>query len=206
VIDIALRVGYQSHEAFSRAYKAEFGVSPAIARRKVATSLRGLEKPNLVKEMYMGVVIKELPDMLAVAFDGYAPEPESNAHAGLDAWSAQHPVSGRPPRIFGYNIDRDGNLDCKPQNIGYRFIATIESPAEAGGARVLHIQAGKFAVTGIEGKADSTGEWIGQGWQRLNAMIAEKGFKVKSPVRWFEEELEPSQPGNLRLDLYLEIE
>jgi hypothetical protein len=37
-------------------------------------------------------------------------------------------------------------------------------------------------------------------------MIDEKGYKVKRRGRCFEEELEPSKPGNLRLDLYLEIE
>jgi hypothetical protein len=31
-------------------------------------------------------------------------------------------------------------------------------------------------------------------------------FLIKCQARYFEEVLEPSKPGNLRLDLYLEIE
>jgi len=205
VIDIALRVGYESHEAFSRAFKNVFGASPVIAR-KVATAARGLAKPNLVKEMYMGVIIKELPDMDVVAFDGYEPEPETKAHQKLEAWAKKHPPKGKPRRVFGYNIDRAGNLDCNPQNVGYRFIAAIDDPAEAEDAKTMRLGRGKYAVTGTEGEANGIGGWIGAGWKRLNAMIAEKGFTVKRPARWFEEELEPSKPGMLRLDLYLEIE
>ncbi len=44
------------------------------------------------------------------------------------------------------------------------------------------------------------------GWKGLSDMIKEKGYKTKSDPRWFEEELEPQVPGNLRLDLYIEIE
>ncbi len=68
------------------------------------------------------------------------------------------------------------------------------------------IGAGKFIVTGIEGNIGSDGKWIMEGWGRLNKMIKENNYKVKSSPRWFEEQLEPSKPGNLRLDLYLEID
>jgi AraC family transcriptional regulator len=206
VIDIALDVGYGSHEAFSRAFKAEFGVSPLVAR-KVASSVRGLLKPNLIKEMYMGVVIKELPGMFAATFDGFGQDSESKAHEKLESWAKDHPSRGRPRRVFGYNIDLEGNLDSNPRNVGYRVLATIDDRVEAGGARSERIHPGKFAVTGIEGSADDgTGQWIMDGWKRMNDMIKEKGFKAKKPIRWFEEELEPSAPGNFRLDLYLEIE
>jgi AraC-like DNA-binding protein len=206
VVDIALAVGYGSHEAFSRAFKLEFGISPFRSRKEAPTGC-GLEKPNLIKEMYMGVIIKELPEMLAVAFDGFAPEPESKAHAKLEAWEKKHPVNGKPRRVFGYNIDLAGNLYHQPNNPGYRFLAVIESPQEAGGERIEKIAAGKFVVTGIEGSTlNGDPTWIGEGWGKLNRMIKEKGFNVKPCPRWFEEELEPTVPSNLRLDLYLEIE
>ena len=45
-----------------------------------------------------------------------------------------------------------------------------------------------------------------EGWGRLNKMIKQSNYIIKKSIRWFEEELEPLIPGNLRLDLYLEIE
>ncbi len=82
-----------------------------------------------------------------------------------------------------------------------------EAAAEAAD-RVLTLVPGRFAVTGIEGnfQDDPEGKWIGAGWARMNTMIAQKNLKVKAGARWFEEELEPQTPGNLRLDLYLEVE
>jgi hypothetical protein len=205
--DVALEVGYQSHESFCRAFKAEFGLSPTRFRSGRPGRV-GLERLFLIKELYMGVIVKDLPEMMVVAFDGFAPAPEDKAKAGLSAWRAAHPERGKPRRVFGHNIDAAGNIDCNPHNVGYRFMASLDGGEEAGEAATMTIAAGRFAVTGIEGsfQEDPTGAWIGAGWERMNAMIREKGLKVKSPPRWYEEELEPQAAGNLRLDLYLEIE
>ena len=69
------------------------------------------------------------------------------------------------------------------------------------------IKPGKFLVSGIEGnfEDDPSGGWITKGWERMAALIKEKGYTVPADCRWFEEELEPATSGNLRLDLYLEI-
>ena len=155
----------------------------------------------------MGIIVKELADMAAACFDGFSPESESKAHEALDAWLAKHPGSGNPRRVFGHNIDRRGNLSCDPDNEGYRLLATLEAGENAGDAMTTLIRGGKFLVTGIEGnfESDPTGKWITDGWKRMNALITEKGLRPHRSPRWFEEELEPSKPGNLRLDLYLEI-
>jgi AraC-like DNA-binding protein len=207
IIDIALEVGYGSHESYSRAFRERFGLSPR-AYRRTRPATRGLGRIELAKETYMGIVIKELPELLVAAFEGYEPEPEAVAKALLEAWQKAHPAPGAPRRVFGHNIDREGRLDHNPKNVGYKFMATVQSPAEAGEARLERIAAGRFAVTGIEGsfEEDPSGAWIGEGWRRMNALVAEKGHRVKDCPRWFEEELEPEKPGRLRLDLYLELE
>jgi AraC-like DNA-binding protein len=208
IIDIAFDSGYESHEAFSRAFKTEFGVSP-IRFRNGRQDLKGLEKIIIIKEMYMGVIVKELDDMKVACFDGFAPEPESKAFKKMEEWKTKQKSFVKPYRVFGYNIDRNGNMAHDPDNLGYRVMLTLD--AEYPQDDTTHyqtIKAGKFVVTGIEGnlKDDPGGKWITAGWQKLHTMITDKGYKVKCPVRYFEEELEPSKPGNLRLDLYLEIE
>ena len=206
ILELALEIGYGSHEAFSRAFKKEFGISP-VRFRQCRQGPEGLARIKLFKEKYMGVIVKELPRLVAVAFEGYAPEPETKAKAAFEAWASKHPAAGKPRRLFGHNIDAEGNL-AGPEYAGYKFLATIESPDEARGAKMEVIEAGRFAVTGIEGNFanDPAGTWIMEGWKRMNAMFEEKGFRGKAGGRWFEEELEPATHGNLRLDLYREIE
>jgi AraC family transcriptional regulator len=209
VLNIALDIGYESHEAFTRAFKNEFGVSP-FHFRKSRQELKGLEKIKLIKEMYMGVIVKELPEMRVACFEGYAPDPENKAHAKMVEWLKANGLSDYPRRVFGHNIDLQGNLSYEPENEGYKVMVTIDQNKKAAGGNVKFdvIKSGKFVVTGIEGnfETDKSGRWIMDGWQKMNNMVCEKGYKIKQPVRYFEEELEPSKPGNLRLDLYLEIE
>ena len=37
ILDLALDTGYESHEAFSRAFRAQFGATPEMVRRKAST-------------------------------------------------------------------------------------------------------------------------------------------------------------------------
>ncbi|MBP7095718.1 MAG: AraC family transcriptional regulator [Spirochaetia bacterium] len=207
ILDIALEVGYGTHESFCRAFKGEFGVAPRECRRG-RPELRGAARVELAKEFYMGVIVKDLGELKVASFEGFAPEPEAKAKAALRAWLDSRPQAAAPRRVFGHNIDREGKLACDPVNVGYKFLATLEPGEDSGGARVETIPAGRYAVTGIEGNfdGDPAGAWIGEGWRRMNEMMAAKGFRAKPGGRWFEEELEPAKPGNLRLDLYLELE
>jgi DNA gyrase inhibitor GyrI len=170
--------------------------------------LKGLEKIKLIKEMYMGVIVKELPEMKVVCFEGFVPEPENKAGEKMKEWMNDHGIGNKPHRIFGHNIDYKGNMANDPENVGYKFMVTVDQidVSKMTDAKFDVIKPGKFVVTGIEGEINGNPSWIGKGWQKMNKMINEKGYKVKQPARWFEEELKPSCPGNLRLDLYLEID
>jgi AraC family transcriptional regulator len=126
ILDAALEIGYESHESFTRAFKIQFGVTP-VAFRKSRQILKGLEKIKLVKEMYMGVIVKELSEMKVACFEGFAPGPENKAAVKMRDWMKAHGISGKPHRIFGHNIDRKGNRSDNPQNEGYKFMAAVGS-------------------------------------------------------------------------------
>lgn len=216
ILSIAFDAGYETHEAFTRAFKREFTVSPREYRKRrgaMGPALPpGLERIVLYKELCMGVIVKELPEMKTVYFDAFQPNPEDKAKARLKEWLALN-RSTAPRRIFGHNIDEQGNLGLCPDYAGYRFYCTCTeeeaaAAADAGATGRADVKGGTFVVTGIEGnfKDDPSGAWISAGWERMNAMVREKGYRVKNPTRWFEEELESEKPGNLRLHLYLEIE
>jgi len=207
LIEIALDIGYQDHATFTRSFKNEFRISPKYFRRQ-EKNIKGFDKIQLYKEKYMGIIIKELPEMLAIAFTGFSPEPENKAKEKLLIWIKNHPSEGVNRRIFGYNINNQGDSECVPENTGYKFLICINDATEGAGENIECIDSGKFLVTGIEGsfENDPEGNFIRSGWERMTQMIENKNFHAKKNGRWFEEELEPSIPGNLRLDLYAEIE
>lgn len=208
IIDIAFAVGYGSHESFTRAFKREFQMTP-IALRHTKKNLKLLEKPELIKEMYMGVIIKKLTEMKAVTFSAFQPSPEDKANTAMEEWKKQYNPENNPQRIFGHNIDKQGNSASDPENVGYKILLTTENIEYSSQNSVKEIiPSGTFVITGIEGNFtdDPNGSWISEGWKRMDEMVKKKGYSVKSPGCWYEERIEPSKPGNLRLDLYMEIE
>ena len=125
VLNIALDIGYESHEAFTRAFKNEFGITP-FHFRKNRQILKGLEKIDLIKEMYMGVIIKELPEMKVACFEGFRPEPETKAFEKMQNWIKKMDMENKPHRTLGHNIDKQGNLTYEPENEGYKIMVTID--------------------------------------------------------------------------------
>ena len=156
----------------------------------------------------MGVLTKSLPVMRVVVFDGFAPDPEFKAIQKMNTWLQSHGEVIGPHRVFGHNIDEEGRLAFEPANVGYRVMVTVPETAVFEDDTVsATVDAGTFVVTGIEGsfEEDPSGSWVTAGWQRLNEMVKRNELEVHPSSRWFEETLEPVEPGNTRFDLYLEL-
>ena len=157
----------------------------------------------------MGVLTKSLPEMRVAIFDGYQPDPELTALGKMEAWLERHGAEIGPHRVFGHNIDEQGRLAFDPANVGYRVMVTVPETVLPfdDDTCVDTVAAGSFVVTGIEGsfEEDPTGSWVSAGWQRLNEMVKRSELQVHPSRRWFEEMLEPVEPGNSRFDLYLEL-
>lgn len=207
ILAIAIGSGYDSHAAFSRAFKREFGLTPSQFRN--GTAALQVRRIDLVGETMMGVLQKTLPEMTAVYFDGFQPEPETTAFQKMEAWIERHPEAVGSHRILGYNISAAGELAHDPDNYGYRVMLTVPDTALpfADGTPAHTVAGGTFVVTGIEGsfEDDPSGSWITAGWRRLQEMTKRNDLDVHPSHRWFEELLEPVEPGNTRFDLYLEL-
>ena len=212
VIDVALESGYETHESFTRAFRKEFGIAPVDIKNNPdkRTGLRVTEKLQLIKEMYMGVIVKKIPQIKALAFSAFAPQSEDKAIAAMNEWLKSRNLNDTPRRIFGHNIDRNGIISNDPDNEGYKIFLCLDKDddIDTRGASIEIVEAGSFIATGIEGsfEEDPSCRWIVDGWQKMNDMAKEKNYKIKQPARWFEEHLETSKPGSMRLDLYIEIE
>lgn len=207
ILDIALDVAYESHESFSRAFKKEFGVTPSRVRETGLTG-KEIERVKLYGEINMGIIVKVLPELPVTSFVAFHPNAEMKANDKMIRWLAEQGMDRFPHRVFGHNINREGELTTGEAYDGYKFMVWRENHGQASISPNLEvIRSGRFLVTGIEGslESDPEGRWIMEGWRKMNQLIEEKAYQVKQPVRWFEEHLAASEPNLLRLDLYLEI-
>jgi hypothetical protein len=151
------------------------------------------------------LLITELPEMNALVFDGYSPDPEIKAFGRMKDW-INSVRSEKSYRIFGYNIDSKGNLTYDPQNAGYRVLLVIENYNAGAELQKEIIKPGKFLVVRTEGDIKDVGQWLPAGWTTLNKLIQEENLKVKNPPRWYEEHIKTLKTNYMIVDLHLELE
>lgn len=118
VIDVALDCGFQSHSAFSRAFKTHFGQSPSVFRDSVDTDTLGSEAnrrpfllPTRSKRLDIPADVVELPELwllyreqTGMVNGSYFPEPqqllkefgELNASLGKNLWTNCGAYRGGP--------------------------------------------------------------------------------------------------------------
>ena len=119
ILDVALDAGYNSHEAFTRAFKAKFGITPARLRKA-----RSLDEIQLVEPLKMDENPTKLPEPRMVDIDAmiivglkkrYSDETSSQIPT---QWQAFQPHIGNIDNqkgnvAFGVmcNSDDEGNID-----------------------------------------------------------------------------------------------
>lgn len=120
ILSVALDAGYNSHEAFTRAFREQFGLTPDAVRAR-----RQLSNIDLVEAIKMDQTILEKLDppryenAKAFLVAGIAARCTDEASAGIPAqWQRFQPYIGNIPGQVGnvaygvvYNSDDDGNVD-----------------------------------------------------------------------------------------------
>lgn len=221
ILDVALQCLFESNESFSRAFRKEFGMNPS-QYRKNQCKLRGIKPLKLVQEYFMGIIIKELPDMEVAYYRVISKCPENDAWYHLKKWADQNAIFDGPYRIFGFNnpspeqmrkhSDKNGNeffINEDNSEYGYEFWITLNqklSPEDNGrGVCIKKVSGGRFAVLSIGVGCEEHD--IEKGWGKFSKMLSEGNFRMKG--RWFEEHMNFNPDGmneNFRMDLYVEIE
>ena len=149
-------------------------------------------------------LITELPEMKAVCFEGYSPDSETQAFNKMSQWLKIEELK-KNYRVFGHNIDARGNLSFDPQNAGYKVLLVIDNYVPTD-TKTEIIKPGKFLVTRTEGEIKNVGQWLMEGWGKVNKTVQDGNIKVKSSPRWFEEHIKTSNPNYMIVDLFLELE
>ena len=120
ILALALATGYGSHEAFSRAFRAQFGATPEAVRRAGSTALLDSVPPlDMVEEGAADIASVRIEAAEPTAFVGLAGHFGFGAMQGIPAlWQRfmQHygEIENRTRSIpvgISHNIDADGDFD-----------------------------------------------------------------------------------------------
>ena len=139
VLNIALDVGYESPEGFSRAFRKAFGIAPKVARENLPASLQ--------EPIVMEAQKTELPDAKIVDFEGRTLVGRSARFSMADRakipafWERTAEEIG--PRMYGvdtYGVSYDFEEEA------FRYLVAIDDDGDAEGLERKTLPAGRYAV------------------------------------------------------------
>ena len=218
VVEIAFEAGYTTHESFTRAFHAAFGMSPAQFRRSKQVSAeikvpsgvhyQGLKPPRdfrCVKNKPMNVNIQHLPPM-RVAFMRHVGPYSKVGHTWDEfmMWLGKDGFLGGDSQFIG--ICHDDPAVTPPDKIRYDACMTVdEAFRPQGEIGVQVIAEGEYAVMTHFGPyeklgasyAKLLGQWLPRSGRRLRAIPC---FEIyfNSP--------ENTAPADLVTDLHVPLE
>lgn len=164
IINIALDAGFESHEAFSRAFKQICGQSPSEFRSKA--NWHTWENPphslQIKGEKIMTITIKELPTRrLAVMEHHGDPMRLSDTLDKLISWAKSQHVNLKPQPGDAFGFGYHDPREVKPEE--FRFDLALSVPNEFKlNDQVIErfLPAGRYAVTTHKGSRYNIGDTI----------------------------------------------
>jgi AraC family transcriptional regulator len=164
VLEAALDAGFDSPEAFSRAFRRAFGVAPGAFRRQPNWQVWSAVflVPHFSRSIIMQVRIVDFAEARVAALEHRGPIGLINQSVGkFIEWrklSGQSPVASS--RTFG--IPRGNPDTTPPDQFRFDICGEIDEPVRpnAHGVRELVIPGGRCAVVRHVGSTDHIGETI----------------------------------------------
>ena len=175
ILQVALAAGYGSHEAFTRAFRDQFGLTPDEARTR--RSLAGLQlvEPTRMPDKPAAVVS---PDRFiktgTMLFAGLRKYFRFDDRGGIpNIWQAFGPMIGTipgevPGKAYGLNLAPADEKD----DSGFDYFAAVQArsldelPEGLSGVRIAGREWAAFGhaghVSGIGATCGAAGEWLAQ--------------------------------------------
>lgn len=162
IIDIAINAGFESHEAFSRAFKKTCGFSPNQYRKGLGWSY--WEKPPYClpdqEDTDMKIDIRNI-DKIRLAVVEHRGDPNQIAASvnKLLAWAKSKSIDLKPGAAFA--IAYDDPKTTTPSEFRIDFgIKTPENLKIQGDVVEKYLPAGRYAITMHKGSRDNIGKTI----------------------------------------------
>ena len=218
ILDIALNYGFESNEAFTRAFKRITGFPPSAFRKSnlnyifervnVLEKYYDIQDPELLEKYPDIIVLKELKPCRVAYYCYYGLEPEEGAFSVISDWLR---ISGLniekdKLRIFGFNNPSPASPDQK--EYGYEVWVTINDDfvvmTVLSKPRHFRRALCRCAVRDLTPGGDGSG--IFNTWQRFNRWLSESKY-VAAGHQWLEEHLHFNDEFEYigGMDLYMPI-
>jgi len=207
ILEVALSVGYGSHEAFTRAFRDWFGLTPEQLRAAARLDNLTLMEPIRMDELHLAKLAPPRFEKLgALLIAGYAERYNSASTAGIPSqWQRFLPHFGHLPgqvgRI-GYGVCRDGDDDGNFEYVcGAQVSDFSDLPPEFTRVRLAPQRYAVFSHEGHVSGIKATMNAIWNGWlphsghQAADAPLFERygeefdgrsglgGFEIWLPVK-----------------------
>lgn len=175
VVQVALSVGFGSTEAFARAFKARFGVTPTGYRNRDQSNRNRdqARKPAATNHGGMKVTIVERQPTTVAYLRHVGPYGSAVSQfwiTKVDPWMETNGLYGRPR--YGISLDDPGIT--APEKL--RYDAAVEVPSDFAGAGEYQktvLPGGKYAVGKFKGNDAEVGEawnWLLRDWLPASGM------------------------------------
>lgn len=180
ILDIAINAGFESHEAFSRAFKKQCGMSPSEFRCEQSWQLWSKAPYCLPEqgESTMNIEMREINEIrLAMIEHRGDPKYVAQSVNTLIAWAKAQPMNLKPKSgdsfAFGYDDPRVVTPDEFRMDLGVRIPESLTIDSDVIVEK--RIPAGRYAVALHKGSREQLGdtvypmyrEWLPQSGEEL---------------------------------------
>jgi AraC family transcriptional regulator len=165
ILSVALEAGYGSHEAFTRAFRDQFGTTPEEVRDRRSTSSLILVEPQRMSDTPSQTIADpEMRDSGAILIAGMRQRFTHETRAGIPAlWQRfaahlGHIPNEKPGTTYGVVLSEDGDRDGFDYQAGIEVGSLDDLPEDLLG---LRIHARRYAVFRHAGHASTVGATCG---------------------------------------------
>ncbi|MEM1184762.1 MAG: AraC family transcriptional regulator [Planctomycetota bacterium] len=203
IVRVALDAGFESHEGFTRAFKARFGVAPSVFREERRSVIA--ERAKEVMAMELRIERREPCRIAFVRHEGPYGE-VGTAWATLMKWGWTKMMFGKPD-TFGLCFD---DPDVTPaERLRYEACMVVDAKAKVKGeVRSKDLAGGTYAVGVHEGSFETIGEtYAGLCAQVASEAISGKQWTLGDPpsMEVYLTDPRKTEPEDLRTEVWMPV-
>jgi AraC family transcriptional regulator len=201
ILDIALRHGFESNEAFTRAFKRLTGYPPSAFRKSKLTyyfervnlmdKYFDIQDPGLLEKYPDIKVLKELEPVRVAYYRYYGRNPEAGAFTVIRDWLKKSGLNMGQDRLRIFGFDNPSPSGPNQKEYGYEVWVTINDDYAVNDSLVKTktFPGGLYAVCGVKNfTAGGDGAAIFQTWRRFSRWLKDSKY-THGNHQWLEEHL-----------------